>query len=284
MGIGSISFWQQDQNYWQQAQAQSSASSADDALINVMGQAETNLAKGLASIANQTALNRVNNEITALVQQALQASGSSTSSSSSGSTGSSSSSSGSSSSSATASSNSSNSPAPATGTGTVPLTTSTPLLSLGILAGAKISISAGANSTTYVSTGTDTVADLIDAINVDLPTNAQVTATLNSKGQLVITSRNDKDTIVVGGYYAANIGFGVGNDTFSPTKAASSSSASSSSSATSNSTSSSNTSANSASNTTSTTTVSSPISENISTAASLLSADGVAGTLVNLLV
>src|SRR5277367_3859496 len=98
MGVGSIgstpSFWQQDQNYWSDAQAQSRASSAADALINVMGQAETNLAKGLASIANQTALNRVNSEISTLVQQALQSSsGSSTSSFSSNSAGSASSSS-----------------------------------------------------------------------------------------------------------------------------------------------------------------------------------------------
>ncbi len=42
-----------------------------------MGQAETNLAKGLASIANTTALKRVNSEITSLVEQVLNPSGSS---------------------------------------------------------------------------------------------------------------------------------------------------------------------------------------------------------------
>jgi hypothetical protein len=278
MSVGSISFWQQDQTYWQQAQAQSQASSADAALINVMGQAEVNEAKGKASIANQTALSRVNNQITALVQQILQ--GNSTSSSSDTS---------SSSSSSSTSSSSSNSAAPATGTGTVILTTSTPLSSLGIYAGAQINISAGANLTTYVSTGTDTVADLINAFNVDLPTNAQVTASLNSKGQLVITSRNDTNTFVVGGYYAANIGFGVNNNTFSPTKATSSSSTSSTSSSSSNAASDTSSSSNSSTKGASTssseskTTVSSLASENISTAASLLSADGVAGSLVDLL-
>ena len=46
MSIGSIgstlSFYQQDQNYWSQVQNEDAATSADAALINVMGQAETN--------------------------------------------------------------------------------------------------------------------------------------------------------------------------------------------------------------------------------------------------
>ena len=106
-GIGSTpSFFQQDEAYWSNAHSEDAVRSADDALINVMGTAEVDQAKGLASIANQTALSRVNNQITALVQQILNPSGSSTSSSSSGST----------SSTASAGSTSSSSASPATGT------------------------------------------------------------------------------------------------------------------------------------------------------------------------
>jgi hypothetical protein len=49
-GIGSTpSFYQQDQSYWSTAQAEDSAQSAASSLISVMGQAEVNRAKGLAS-------------------------------------------------------------------------------------------------------------------------------------------------------------------------------------------------------------------------------------------
>ena len=54
--IGSVSFWQQDQNYWQNVQAENQASSANSALITSMGDAVTTKARGLASIANQEAL------------------------------------------------------------------------------------------------------------------------------------------------------------------------------------------------------------------------------------
>src|SRR5271170_4475014 len=115
--VQSVSFYQQDLNYWQQAQAQSEVQAADAALINVMAQAETNLGKGLASIANGQALTRVKSQLSAAVQSVLQGStGSSTSSSSS-----------SSSATTTAPSSPSSSaptpPKPATGTGTVPVTT-----------------------------------------------------------------------------------------------------------------------------------------------------------------
>jgi trimeric autotransporter adhesin len=304
MSIQSVSFWQQDQNYWNQnqsfyqqdqnywtqAQAQSQASSADAALINSMGAAETNKAKGLASIANQTALNRVNSQISALVQQVLQSSSSgSASSSSTGTTGSSS----------AAPSNSAGSSTPsvtaATGTGTVPVTTATPLSNLGILAGGSITISAGANTTTYTSTGSDTVGDLINAINVDLPTNANVTASLNGHGQLVITSRDTTDTISIGGTYASNIGFGVGNNTFSPvTKSSAASSASASAKSSSTSSTSSATSASTGSSAASSTSKSSKTTtvlpnylalseQGVSTAAGVLTADGVSGSLVDLL-
>src|SRR5580704_9636346 len=147
MSVGSVSLYQQDQNYWAQAQAQSQATSADASLISVMGTAEVDQAKGLASIANKTALDRVNNQISALVQQVLSGTTSTSASTSS----------------STASTGSSSTPsstgAPATGTGTVPLTTGTSLSSLGVLAGGTISVSAGNNMTTYTSTGTDTVGD-----------------------------------------------------------------------------------------------------------------------------
>jgi hypothetical protein len=60
MGIGSIgsvgstSFWQDDQNFWNQAQSQAQSSAQSNALINAMGSLMTNQAKGLASIANKT--------------------------------------------------------------------------------------------------------------------------------------------------------------------------------------------------------------------------------------
>jgi hypothetical protein len=278
MSVGSIgsspSFYQQDQNYWNEAQAQSQASSADDALINVMGQAETNLAKGLASIANQTALNRVNSKISALVEQLLNPSGSSTSSSSSNTA-------------ASSSSSSSTAGSPATGIGTARLTTGTSLSSLGILPGGTITVSAANNATTYKSTGTDTVGDLINAINIDLPTNAQVTASLNGSGQLVITSRNDSDSIAIvgSGTDATAIGFGAGNAGFQPTAPSSGSSAASSS-ATSSTASTSSASSSASSSTSSSKALPSLVAmteQSLSTAAGILSADGVGGTLVDLL-
>ena len=72
--IGSVSFWQQDQNFWQQAQAQDQASTASNALITAMGSLMTNEFKGIASIANQTALDRVNSELEAAAQSAVQSS------------------------------------------------------------------------------------------------------------------------------------------------------------------------------------------------------------------
>ena len=286
MSVNSVSFWQQDRTYWSQQQNQSAAASANDAVINTMAQAETNLGQGLASIANQAALQRVNTEISSLVEQVLNPSGSSTSSSSSNS----------SSSSGPGSASTSGTPgAPATAISTARLTTDTSLSSLGILPGGTITISAGTNGTTYTSTGTDTVGDLIDAINVDLPTNANVTASFNGSGQFVITSRNKSDTIAIvgSGTDAAAIGFGVGNNTFEPTKPTSSApSTSSSSSASSPSTgSSSNGASNSAGSATSSSTGTSNAlpsylaltEQGLSTAAGIFSAAGVSGTLVNLL-
>ncbi len=290
MSIGSIgstpSFWQQDQNYWQQAQENDNTTAASTSIIGAISTAETNLGKGLASIANETALNRVNSQITSIVEQALQSSGSSTSSSSSGS---SAGTSGSSSSGASSSSGS-----PATGTGTVPVTTSTSLATLGILPGGTITVGTGADVTTYTSTGTDTVADLINAINIDLPTNANVTASLNAKGQLVLTSRDDTSSIIVGGSGndAADIGFGVGNNSFLPKAASSSAGSTGSSTASSNSSTDSSSTASNASSKSSSTSKSASksaqsyktvSSEMASSAASLLSDSGVGGTLVDML-
>ncbi len=292
MSIQSVSFWQQDRNFWQSGQAASQSAAAEDALINVMGQAETNLGKGLAAIANGEALNRVQSQLTSEIQNLLQGSGSGTSSTSSTSTTSSGSTNSSASSPAAASAT------PATATGTVPLTTSTSLSTLGILPGGTITVGTGANTTTYTSTGTDTVADLLNAINLDLPTNANVTAKLSTDGQLVITSRDTKSAIFIGGSGtdASAIGFGLGNNTALPKQAPSSSTGSSS---TANSSSTNSSSANSSSSspanstgssTTSTNGATTPVpsylalaEQNASAAAGILSSAGVSGTLVDML-
>ena len=206
--IGSVSFWQQDQNYWSSAQQNSQAQALSSTVINQMFGASTTLATGLASIANQTALDRVNTAAyggstkraessTAGVQPRLRrpARPASTASSSS-------------SSSAASSAAAPIVAAPATGTGTVPLTSGTPLLGLGFLTRGNFTVSDGTYTTTYQSTGTDTVGDLINAINSSAPGNAQVTAWLNGSGNLVISSKNLIDTVSVSGDYAAALGFG----------------------------------------------------------------------------
>lgn len=272
MSIGSISFWQQDQSFWTQSQtsfyaqdqnylqnqeAISQQQSADSSLFSSMGTAQTLRTTGLAQIATQEAQTRVQNEIAADEKALAAASGiSSTPAAPTG-------------------------PAPATGTGTIPLTSSTTLSSLRIPPGGVITVSDGTNTTTYTSTGTDTVADLIGAINTNIAGNAYVTASINSSGKLVIAGKDMQESVTVGGTFAPSVGFGPRNQTFQPTAgtaAYSSASTAASSSATSRS-------ANSASaSTKSTTTVSSPASENISSAATMLGDYGVAGSLVNMLV
>jgi hypothetical protein len=210
--IGSVSFWQQDQNYWASTQQGSQAQALSSAVINQMFGASTTLATGLASIANQTALDRVNTALTAAVQGALNP----TSASSTASTSTSSTASSSSPSSAASSAAAPIVAAPAIGTGTVPLTSGTPLLGLGFLTRGSFTVSDGTYSTTYQSTGTDTVGDLINAINSGAPGNAQVNAWLNGSGNLVISSLNKIDTVSVSGDYAAALGFGNTNATFAP--------------------------------------------------------------------
>jgi hypothetical protein len=273
MGIGSISFWQQDQSYWNQSQSfyqqdqnywnqqqnDAQATQAETALLSVIGSAETSKESGLSSIANQEALTRINNQIAADEKALSTSSGGSTSSGSS----------------------TSSSPY-ATATGTVPLTVSTPLSTLGIPPNGVITVSDGTNKTLYSSTGSDTVGNLINAINANAPGDAFVTASLNGSGKLVIKANNTTDTVTIGGTFASDVGFGTGNTTFKPNPAAASSSASSSASSTS--ASSSTASSGTASNSTSKdTAVVSAASLNASSAASILSASGVTGTLVNLL-
>jgi flagellar hook protein FlgE len=107
----------------------------------------------------------------------------------------------------------------ATGTGAVGnLTASTTLASLGIAAGNQITINDGTNTTTYTSNGTDTIGNLITAINAG---SATVQASLNATGNLVLTADPNDYTasITVGGTSAAAsaIGFGAGQNSFQPT-------------------------------------------------------------------
>jgi hypothetical protein len=284
--IGSVSFWQQDQNYWSSAQQNSQTQAESATVISQMFGASTTLATGLASIANQTALSRVNTALTAAVQSALNPS--STGSSSSASTASTASPSASASSTPTVA-------APATGTGTVPLTSGTALLGLGFLTRGNFTVSDGTYTTTYQSTGSDTVGDLINAINANNPGNARVQAWLNNSGDLVIASKDLTDTVTVGGDYASALGFGSNNATFTPTApspppsgpSATSSSSSSSSSSTGSSSSGSSPSTSSTGGTAS---PSSGIPINSAfalqtggTAELLLASSGSAGSIINLL-
>src|SRR6202034_922270 len=92
--VSSVSFWQQDQNYWNKAAQSSSQQQLSSTVINNLFGASTTLSAGLASIANQTALGRVNSQLTSAVQDALNSlnGGSSSSTSATSSTSSSSSS------------------------------------------------------------------------------------------------------------------------------------------------------------------------------------------------
>ncbi len=156
----------------------------------------------------------------------------------------------------------------------------------GIPPNSAITVSDGTNTTEYTTTGTDNVTDLIGAINANVAGNAYVTAALNSSGKLVITGKNQKESITIGGTFASDIGFGIGNQSFSPTAGSSTASTSSSSSTGSSST------ATGSSSTSSSRTTLSParaagvaalLAAKTSSEASLLSASGVAGSLVNML-
>jgi hypothetical protein len=212
ISVGSGSFWQQDRNFWARSQQITQAQTLSSTVIDQMFGASSTLTTGLASIANQTALDRVKTALSAAVQGALKPA-------SSGSTASSSTSSTAASSTPSSAKSSAAAPvvgAPATGTGTVPLTSGTSLLGLGFLTRGNFSVSDGTFTTTYQATGTDTVGDLISAINSGAPGNAQVRAWLNGSGNLVITSLNKFNTVTVSGDYAAALGFGNTNATFAP--------------------------------------------------------------------
>jgi Flagellin hook IN motif len=256
VSIQGLSFYQQNQNYWQQQQAWSQAQSADNALISVMGQAEVNQAKGLASIANGTALARVKSQLVTGIQSLLQGSNSNSTSSSAP-----------------------TKAQPATAVGTVPLTRDTSLSTLGFLPGGTFSVDAGTNITQYTSTGDDTVADLINAINSG---PAFVTASINGSGKLVITSRDTKDIITIqgSGTDAVALGFGPNNDSFTATQPKPAASSSSSTSGTASTGKSSSSTAKSSG---SGATVASVGMETASSAASILSASGASGSLVDML-
>jgi hypothetical protein len=261
VSIQGLSFFQQNQNYWQRQQAWSNVQSANNALINVMGQAEVNQAKGLASIANGTALARVKSQLTSGIKSLLQGSNSSSTSSTAPTTA-----------------------QPATAIGTVPLTRDTSLSTLGFLPGGTFSVDAGTNVTQYTSTGDDTVADLINAINSG---PAFVTAAINGSGKLVITSRDTKDIITIqgSGTDAVALGFGPNNDSFTATqpKPPASSSTSAQASSTSSTASTGKSSSSTAKSSGSGATVASIGLETSSSAASILSASGASGNLVDML-
>jgi hypothetical protein len=295
VSVSSISFWQQDRNFWSRSSQTTQQQASEAALITEMGNAITTQTQGLSSIANQTALNRVNSQLSAALQAAISGQ---TSSSSSTSTGSSSSSSSSTGSSSTTSSTTSSLGAPAVGTGTAPLTLSTPLFSLGIVQNGSITVSDSSNTTTYQSTGSDTVGDLINAINMPGDQTANVTAWLNDKGDLVVSGNTTTDTVSVGGIYAANLGFGNNNNTFSPTPPTppASSTSTNSSSSTSSSSSSSTSSSSSSTGSSGSSSAPSPSSSTSrgllnsalalqtgGTAEILLASNGLAGSLLNLL-
>jgi hypothetical protein len=283
--IGSGSFWQQDQNFWARSQQTTQAQALSATVIDQMFGATSTLSTGLASIANQTALNRVNTALTAAVQGALNPT--SASSSASSSTSSTASSASSSSSPAASSAAAPVVSAPATGTGTVPLTTGTSLLGLGFLTRGNFTVSDGTFTTTYQSTGTDTVGDLISAINSGAPGNARVRAWLNRSGNLVITSLNKFDTVTVGGDYAAALGFGTKNATFTPVTPPPATITAASSSTSSSGSSSNSSSSSSASK--GTTTAASGIPNNSAlalqsggSAALLLASSGIAGSILDM--
>jgi hypothetical protein len=257
MGVSSIGlFLQSAANSFGSVQGSWNASvGATDSLMSAISSAFVTEAKGKASIANGQALTRTNNQISQIIQNILN-----------GTTGASGAS--------TGSTTGTYKPAQAaTGTGNKAVSVSTPLSTLGVLEGGSIYISAGGNTTTYSSTGSDTVGDLLSNINTNLPDFAQVTASLNNRGDIVLKSKNTKDQINVSGVFAGNIGFAVGNQTFKPTAASGTKPSTTTSSASSNTTSA----------PTANTSLQSSLARNNSSAATFLAASGASGSLVNLL-
>ena len=250
MGVSNIG------SFLQAAVNNFGSQSSVGALAATMSSAESSLGKGLAAIANGQALTRTNNQISAEIQNILTGGTGTTTSSASTSTA------------------AATKAKPAVGTGNVSVSVSTPLSTLGIPSGGSVYFSVGGNTTTFTSTGSDTVGDLLSTINTNLPDNAQVSATLNSRGDIVLTGKTTTNQVSVSGVYARNIGFAVGNQTFKPTPAstpaASTAPASTSSSS-------------STSSKSSTAGLENAFTENSTSAASLLAASGASGSLVNLI-
>jgi hypothetical protein len=258
MSVSSIGlFLQSAANSFGSVQGSWNASvGATDSLMSAMSASLTNEAKGEAAIANGEALTRTNNQISQIIQNSLNGTTGDSGTGSSSSTG-------------------TYKPAKAaTGTGNKSVSVTTPLSTLGILKGGSVYVSAGGNTTTYTSTGSDTVGDLLAAINVNQPNSAQVKASLNSRGDIVLTSKNTKDQINVSGVYASNIGFAAGNQTFKPT-AASGTPPSTTTSSTSSTTTATPAKAN--------TSLQSSLATNNSSAASFLADSGASGSLVDML-
>jgi hypothetical protein len=130
---------------------------------------------------------------------------------------------------------------------------------------------------------------LIGAINANIYGNAQVTASLNSNGNLVLTGNYNSDNITVGGTFASAIGFGIGNNQFSPTPAsAPSSSATGAASAGTGSSTGSSGSSGSSSSTSGSSSSAAPFNSALalqtdSSAELLLASNGAVGTLLNVL-
>src|ERR1700692_3107686 len=72
--VGSQSFWQQDQNFWSQAQSDNRRAALSNALISAMGGLMSNEVKGKASVAIREAQTRVHAQLVAALQNAVQAS------------------------------------------------------------------------------------------------------------------------------------------------------------------------------------------------------------------
>jgi hypothetical protein len=258
------------------------ASSAS--VMSVMSDAITSESQGLASIANQTALNRTNTALSAALQSALQGTTGTSAGNSSGSSAAAKSSSGSASTSASAGPGDSGAiSGPATGVGTVPLTASTPLQTFHIIKGGTFSVSDGIGATVYTSSGSDTVGDVIKAINEASPGHAQAFAWLDASGKLNIAATDTSHTITIGGTAAAALGFGAGHTVFQPsTNSTSTTTAAAGTSAT-GSNSQSNTAAAATPSTKLFAQNSSPALLTGGTAEILLSSNGSSGFLVNLL-
>jgi flagellar hook protein FlgE len=99
------------------------------------------------------------------------------------------------------------------------LLTTTTLSSLGISTGDQITVSDGTDTTTYVVPAgppSPTVDSLMTAINAG---SADVHATLNGSGDLVLTGTSPTASITVGGTGTdpAVLGFGAGHNSFNPT-------------------------------------------------------------------